>query len=101
VFEWLKTATPVEWLLLIGGLLHFSQRAIAAWVEHLARAPKPPDDEDRCVKRGEWEGARREDIEAARHFTRNQLVLYPTRELYDRDQRETHRRLRALEEHDR
>ena len=50
------------------------------------------------VKRSEWEQGRAEDVEKARHFTRNLVGTYTLREVYERDWKETDRRLRHLEQ---
>jgi hypothetical protein len=96
MFAWLQSATPVEWLLLLGGIAHALIR-FGAWKAQRETVRRPKRDTD-CIKRMEWENGRLADAEQARHFTRNLVTVYTTRELYDRDLREIYRRLKRLEE---
>ena len=49
------------------------------------------------VTKGEWSAGRVKDLDEAKHYTRNAVNTYVPRELYDRDWKETNRRLSHLE----
>lgn len=82
--------SPFEILLTLAWLGAIGVR-VGEWVF------KRSHDGDDCVKRSEWQLARRDDVDKALHFTRNTVNLYVPREAYDRDWKETSRRLEHLE----
>ena len=83
--------SPFEVLLTLAWLGAIGAR-VAEWVF------KRSHDGDDCVQRAEWAAARSKDSEDARHFTRGELSLYVPQKLYDRDWKETNRRLEHLEQ---
>lgn len=84
------------------GLTPFETLMAVAWVAAiLARVAewvfKRNVDAEAFVTKASWEQGRAKDLDEAKHFTRNMVGTYVTRELYERDWKETNRRLAHLE----
>ena len=49
------------------------------------------------VKKADWEQGRSKDREDTRHFVRGEIGIYVRKDIYDRDWKDTNRRIEYLE----